>query len=161
MLNSSNLGDFMESHDIGGTIIHLTQPVLTVEDAASAVGTTPDQIVKSLLFLVDGKPVMAIACGTSRVDRRPIAAYYGVGRKRVKLADADTVLAVTGYPVGAVPPFGLRRSLPTLIAQDVLTHEEVYAGGGEINALVRVSPQEIVAVTGAVGMDLNAAPAAS
>ncbi len=160
MLNSSDLADFMESHDISGKIVHLTQNVLTVEDAASAVGTTPDQIVKSLLFLIDGKPVMAIACGTSRVDRRPIAAHYSVGRKRVKLADADTVLEVTGYPIGAVPPFGLRQSLPTLIDQDVLTHEEVYAGGGELNALVRVSPQEIVAVTGAVGMDLNAAPAA-
>jgi Cys-tRNA(Pro) deacylase len=161
MLNSSDLSAFMKNHDIEGEIVHLTQHVLTVEDAASAVGTTPDQIVKSLLFLIDGKPVMAIACGTSRVDRRPIAAHYGVGRKRVKLADADTVLEETGYPVGAVPPFGLRQRLPTLIDKDVLAHEEVYAGGGEINALVRVSPQAIVAVTDAVGMDLNAAPAAS
>ena len=161
MLNSSDLAEFMESQDIGGEIVYLAQHVLTVEDAARAVGTTPDQIVKSLLFLIDGEPVMAIACGTTHVDRRPIAARYGVGRKRVKLADADTVLEVTGYPVGAVPPFGLRQPLPTLIDQDVLLHAEVYAGGGEINALVRVSPQEIMAVTDAVSMDLNTPPVAS
>ncbi len=123
-----------------------------------AVGTSPDNIVKTLLFLVAGEPVMAIACGKDNVDRRSIAAHFGVGRKRVKLADAATVLAITGYPVGAVPPFGLQGQPTTLVDQRVLHRDVVYAGGGGIDTLVRVSPHEIARVTNAIEIDLLSPP---
>ena len=154
MLKSSDLARWIEKYAIRAELITLPVSTLTVEDAAQAVGTSPARIVKSLLFLIDGKPVVAIACGTSRIDRRSIAAYFGVGRKRVKLADAKTVLEVTGYPVGAVPPFGQRQSWPTLIDHRVLDHTEVYTGGGEIDTLLRVAPAEITRVTGAIELDL-------
>jgi prolyl-tRNA editing enzyme YbaK/EbsC (Cys-tRNA(Pro) deacylase) len=155
LLDSSHLERFIEIHAIEAEVIPLSVHTPTVEAAARAMGTTPERIVKSLLFLVKGRLVMAIASGPSRVERRAIAAYYGVPRKRVELAGADTVLATTGYPVGAVPPFGHLRPLPTLLDRRVLDQPEVYAGGGSIDALLRVSPAEIVRVTGAVALDLR------
>jgi Cys-tRNA(Pro) deacylase len=154
MLESSNLAVWIEENAIQADLIKLSVRTPTVEDAAEAVGTSPSQIVKTLLFIVDGKPLVAIACGTSRVDRRTIAAYFGVGRKRVKLAGAETVLEMTGYPVGAVPPFGLKQQIQTFIDPRVLEHAEVYAGGGAIDSLLRISPGEIARVTGAVVLDL-------
>jgi prolyl-tRNA editing enzyme YbaK/EbsC (Cys-tRNA(Pro) deacylase) len=155
MLETSDLVRFIESHHVMANILELDVATPTVEDAANAVGTSAEQIVKSLLFLVDGRPVVMITCGTSHVDRRPIAAYFSVGRKRVKLADADTVLEITGYPIGAMPPFGLSQPLPTLMDRRVLEHEVVYAGGGGLDALMRISPIELLRVTGAVEMDFD------
>jgi Cys-tRNA(Pro) deacylase len=154
MLDSSSLAGSIEENAIQANLIKLSVHTPTVEDAAKAVGTSPSQIVKTLLFLVAGEPLVAIASGTSRVDRRTIAAYFGIGRKRVKLAGAEAVLELTGYPVGAVPPFGLKRQIQTLIDPRVLEHAEVYAGGGAIDSLLRISPDEIVRVTGAVVLDL-------
>ena len=157
MLGIPDLEAFIESRSIQAEVISLPVRTLTVPDAARAVGTVPERIIKSLLFLVDGRPVLTIASGTARVDRRPIAAHFGVGRKRVKLADAETVQAITGYPVGAVPPFGHQEPLQTLIDPRVLKMSLIYAGGGAEDALLRTSPDEIVRVTSAVELDLHSA----
>ena len=103
-------------------------------------------------------PVLAITCGTAYVERRAIAARYGVGRKRVKLASPEEVVAVSGYEVGAMPPFGHRPPLPTLLDRRVLDLPVVYAGGGDENALLRLDAQDIARFTGAVVMDLIALP---
>ncbi|MGD8554087.1 MAG: YbaK/EbsC family protein [Anaerolineales bacterium] len=158
MLDSSDLAAFLDQRQIEAEVVILPEHTPTVEDAARAVKTVPDRIVKSLLFLVDGEPVVAIACGLSHVDRRTISLHYGVGRKRVKLADAETVLNVTGYPVGAMPPFGHRQALPTLMDKRVLLQPEVYAGGGQIDALLRISPGAILRVTSAIELDLIEPP---
>lgn len=148
-LTPTDLQAFLRTHTIAGEILLLDVPTPTVETAAQAVGAHPDQIVKSVLFLIDGNPVLAVAYGLGHIERRPIADRYQVGRKRVKLADAETVLQFTGYPAGAVPPFGHPQPLPTLLDPGVLQYEQVYAGGGAGNALVRIHPNEILRVTGA------------
>ncbi len=150
----------MRQHGIQGEILQLDQPVPTVPAAARAVGALEDQIVKSLLFLVAGEPLLAITCGTRRVDRRAVATVRGVGRKKVKLAAPEDVLAISGYTVGAMPPFGHSSALPTLLDESVLEQPAVYAGGGSDTALVRLDPQEILAATGAQVLDLRG-PAAS
>jgi prolyl-tRNA editing enzyme YbaK/EbsC (Cys-tRNA(Pro) deacylase) len=157
MLNTDDLKQYLTRHDIAAEIISLPVHTLTVMNAAKAMDTSPDRIVKSLLFIIQNEPVLAIASGTGRVDRRQIASHYGVGRKRVKLADAATVEAVTGYAVGAVPPFGHIQPLPTLIDPRVLQMPEVYAGGGAVDALLRISPLEIMRLTNAIELDLHAA----
>jgi prolyl-tRNA editing enzyme YbaK/EbsC (Cys-tRNA(Pro) deacylase) len=92
------------------------------------------------------------------VDRRVIAARYGVSRRKVELADAETVLAVTGYQIGAVPPLGHRKPLPALMDQRVLDQTQVYGGGGEGNALVRLDPADIQKHIQAEVMDLHTPP---
>jgi Cys-tRNA(Pro) deacylase len=158
MLSPADLQAFLQNHGVQGEILHLEVPTPTVETAAQAVGARNEQIVKTLLFLIDGEPVAAIANGTAPIEQRALAALYEVGRKKVKLASAEMVLAVTGYPAGAVPPFGHQKPLPTLLDPHVLTFAVVYAGGGAENALVRLDPRDIQKITGARVIDLLSSP---
>jgi prolyl-tRNA editing enzyme YbaK/EbsC (Cys-tRNA(Pro) deacylase) len=154
-LTPADLIKFMKQNAVPGEILYLSVPTPTVEAAAQAVKTRPERIVKSILFLVDQNPVLAISCGLAHVDRRAIAHRYQVGRKRVKLAGPETVQQITGYDVGALPPFGHLVPLPTLLDQRILAHPFVYAGGGAENALVRLNPQDILRVSGAQVVDLQ------
>lgn len=157
-LNPADLEEFMQQNHIPGEILHLDVPTPTVESAASAVGNDPENIVKSLLFKINADLVLAITCGPAHIDRRAIAAHFQVGRKKVKLADPQTVLEATGYQVGAMPPFGHYKPLRTLIDQRVLEKNEIYAGGGSDQALLRLQPATILTVTQAEVLDLLAPP---
>jgi len=157
-LTSHDLLEFLASHAIAGEILHLPTPTPSVDSAAQAVGVSAQQIVKSILFLVAEQPVLAIACGNDPIERRVIAALYQVGRKKVRLADNQQVLEIAGYEAGAMPPFGHRQPLPTLLDQRVLAQPVVYAGGGGSNALLRLSPADIQRITGARLIDLITPP---
>ena len=157
-LSPSHLEEFMQQNNIPGEILHLDVPTPTVESAAAAVGSDQDSIVKSLLFRINENLVLAITCGPAHIDRRAIAAHFQVGRKKVKLADPQTVLETTGYQVGAMPPFGHYAPLSTLIDQRVLEKGEIYAGGGSDQTLLRISPTTILSVTQAQVLDLLAPP---
>jgi prolyl-tRNA editing enzyme YbaK/EbsC (Cys-tRNA(Pro) deacylase) len=158
ILTPADLQTFMQANAIRGEIVYLDTPTPTVEAAAEAVGTQPSRIIKSVLFTIDGAYVLAIAAGTRLIERRAIAAHFGVGRKRVKLADADTVLAITGYPVGTVPPFGHPEPVRSLIDPALFDLNFVYAGGGAHNALVRLHPEDIHRATNGEVLDLHTAP---
>lgn len=148
MLDDRDLWAFMQANQVQGEIIHLETPTPTVETAAQAMGVQPEQIVKTVLFIInETTPVLAIACGLGRIDPRCLAARYQVNRKKVKLADADTVQRLTGYAAGAVPPFGHLQRFPTLLDACIQAAPMVYAGGGTRSALVRVAPAEIARVT--------------
>ncbi len=160
MLTPSDIQAFLEDQNISGEILFLEVPTLTVEAAASAVGTSPQQIVKSILFIVGDEPILAVSCGTDRVDRRAIAAVCDVGRKKVKLASPEIMLEVSGYEVGAMPPFAHRQKIKTLLDQRVLQQPVVFAGGGAENALLRLSPDDILEATNAQVLDLVNGPTA-
>lgn len=154
-LTWKDLEKFIHEQGIQAEVVRCQSETLTVSDAAREMKTTPDQIIKSLLFFVKERPVMAIASGLVKVDRRTLAAYYGIGRKQVSLANPVQVLQTTGYEVGAVPPFGLREDLPTFIDPAVLNFPVVYAGGGAVDRLLRLPPSEIVRTVDAVTLDLH------
>lgn len=158
-MDSDDLARFLQTHALEAEVLHLSTPTPTVEHAAAALGTTAQHIVKTLLFLVDGRPVLAIAAGTARVDPRRLAAHFGVARKRVRLADAEAVRSLTGYPVGALPPFGHRQPLHTLLDPGVLDLAPAYAGGGAPDTMLRVEPADILRLTGAQVVALLGAPA--
>jgi prolyl-tRNA editing enzyme YbaK/EbsC (Cys-tRNA(Pro) deacylase) len=159
VLTSDDLQDFMTRRGIPGEILTLDVPTPTVEAAANALGVQTRQIVKSVLFKLPEDVVLTISCGDQLVERRVIASLYGISRKRVKLAPPDTVLALTGYMVGAVPPFGHRKALRTLMDPRVLALDVIYAGGGSAHALLRLNPQEIARITKAEIVDLQNKPA--
>jgi prolyl-tRNA editing enzyme YbaK/EbsC (Cys-tRNA(Pro) deacylase) len=160
MKNSQDLAQFIEEQGITAEMVHLTVETPTVEAAAAAVNARPEQIGKSILFLADGEPRLVIANGLTRVDYRQLADYLGLSRRRVKLAGAAEVLATTGYPVGTVPPFGHHQTLPTVIEAGVMEQELLYAGGGEINALIRLTTAELQRVVDGpvVSLIRNASP---
>ncbi len=153
-LTPADLAAFIAAHGIAAEIVPMTVETPTVPAAATALGVSPAQIIKSLLFLVREQPVLAIASGETLVDRAVLAARYGVGKKQVKLADAETVLRLTGYPAGGVPPFGHSRPLPTLLDRAVLAWDVIYGGGGDDHTLLRITPGELARVTGAEWVEM-------
>jgi prolyl-tRNA editing enzyme YbaK/EbsC (Cys-tRNA(Pro) deacylase) len=157
-LGVNELQVYMQVHNIPGEIIHLDIPTPTVESAAKAVGVQPDQIIKSILFVVDAQPILAIASGFSKINRRAIADLFEVGRKRVKLASPQMVLEISGYEIGAMPPFGHRQKLKTLLDHRVLDFSEAYAGGGAENVLIHLNPKDLQQATGGTVLDLIEKP---
>ncbi len=156
-LTGTDLQQFIEAHGIAATILPLDAHTATVSDAARALNVAAAQIIKSLVFLNDGHPLLVINNGLARVDRKKLAGFLGVGRKRVKFASADQALEMTGYVVGSMPPFGHRLKLTTLVDPAVTTLEVVYGGGGDLDAMLRVTPKELLRVTGAQVVSLSEA----
>ena len=142
-MDSLDLAAFIEANDIVAEIVHLQLETPTVAAAAEAVGVRADQIIKSVLFMAGDQPLLVVANGLTRVHRKRLAGVLELSRRRVKIATAQQVLEITGYPVGAVPPFGHPERLRTLLDEGVLTETVVYGGGGESNALMRLSSLEL------------------
>ena len=147
-MNSSDLQHFIEENEITATIMPLGRHTLTVGDAARALGVETCQIIKTLVFHVEGDPLLVINNGLARVDRRKLAAYLQASRKRVKFAAPDQAFSLTGYIVGSMPPFGHKQKLRTLIDPAVTQQEVIYGGGGEVDAMLRLTPNELRAATG-------------
>ncbi len=148
----------MNQREIPGEILILDVPTPTVEAAAQAMGVQPRQIVKSVLFTVHKNGVLTISCGDQLVERRVIASLFGVSRKKIKLAPPEVVLELTGFAVGTVPPFGHRSQLRTLLDPRVLEFDEIFAGGGTHQALVRLNPQDIIENVEVEIIDLHTRP---
>ena len=104
--------------------------------------------------MVRDQPVLVIASGETMVDRGILATRFGVGKKQIKLADPETVLRLTGYPAGGVPPFGHPAPLPTLLDRAVVAWDAIYGGGGDDHTLLRVAPGELARVAAAEWIDL-------
>jgi Cys-tRNA(Pro) deacylase len=144
-----DLACYLRESSIVAELLPMPVETPTVPAAAAALGVQPAQIVKSLLFLIRDEPVLVIACGDTPVDRRALANRFGVGKKQIKLADAETVLARTGYAVGGVPPFGHRQPAPVLLDRAVRVWDVIYAGGGDDRTLLRITPDELARATSA------------
>ncbi len=142
-----DLGQFILEQGIDAAIVPMTMETPTVPAAAEALGVTPAQIIKTLVFLVRETPLIVIASGDILVDRRPLAGRFGVGKKQVRLADPATALAVTGYEVGGVPPFGHVTAVAVLLDERIRAWEVIYGGGGDDRTLLRVTPDELARVT--------------
>ena len=120
----------------------------TADDAAAAIGCEVAQIVKSLVFLVDGVAVVALVSGSNRLDEARLSAALGGGT--VGRADADAVRAATGYAIGGVPPFGHATELRTVVDEDLLALPVVWAAAGTPVDVFPIDPQDLVRVTGGV-----------
>ncbi len=147
LLTPTDLARFIAEHRIDAQIVPVGMETPTVPAAAAALGVQAAQIIKTLLFLVKDEAVVVIASGDTIVDRRPLAGRFGVGKKQVKLADSQTVMRVTGYPVGGVPPFGHAMSAPVFLDEQIRIWGVVYGGGGDDHTLLRVPTSELARIT--------------
>jgi Cys-tRNA(Pro) deacylase len=127
----------------------------TAADAAAAIGVSVGQIVKSLVFGVDGEIVMALVSGSNQLDEKKLAAAAG-GAKCARV-DADAARDATGYPIGGVPPFGHSTQLRVFVDPDLLQYDEVWAAAGTWNDNFGAAPADIVRVSGGVVTDLKRA----
>ncbi len=114
-------------------------------DAARAIGVDVGAIVKSLVFAVDGDPVLALVSGANRLDEAKLAT--AAGGRACRRADPAQVLEATGFAVGGVPPFGHRRALRVFVDEDLLGFDEVWAAAGSSRANFPISPGDLVRVS--------------
>lgn len=148
-MNSTDLQTFIDRHHVQATILPMTQRTPTVPDAARVLGVEARQIIKSLVFIIKDEPLLVISNGQARIDRRKLADYLKVSRGRIKFAGADQALAITGYVVGSMPPFGHKQKLRTVIDDTVGHLGIVFGGGGDIDAMMRLTAAELIRVTAA------------
>lgn len=121
----------------------LDRPTRTVQEAADAVGCEPARIAKSLVFVADGEPVLCVASGEHRVDLNRLCDALDCAE--IRQASPDEVRAATGFSVGGVAPFA--HGLPVVFDSSLLSHDKVWAAGGDGNSLFEVDPQELVRCT--------------
>ncbi len=122
-------------------------------DAARAVGCQVGQIVKSLVFVADGTPVVALASGANRVDTRRLASVLAASE--VRRADGDEVRDATGFAIGGVAPVGYPAPVETLIDRDLLQYDVVWAAAGTPHHVFPIKPDDLVRVTGGRVLDLR------
>jgi prolyl-tRNA editing enzyme YbaK/EbsC (Cys-tRNA(Pro) deacylase) len=118
----------------------------TAADAAAAIGCDVAQIVKSLIFAVDGEVVLAYVSGANQLDEAKLA--VAAGGVRCSRVDADVVRSATGFPIGGVPPFGHDTELRVFIDPDLLGHEVVWAAAGTWHDVFAIEPQRLVEASG-------------
>ncbi len=125
----------------------------TAQDAANAIGVAVGQIVKSLVFGVDGEIVMAYVSGANQLDEKKLA--VAAGGTKCSRVDADAVREATGFPIGGVPPFGHTTKLRVFVDPDLLQYDEVWAAAGTWNDVFGIEPNDLVRASGAVVTDLK------
>ena len=128
-------------------VIALAETARTAEDAARACDVEVGAIVKSLVFVIGGRPVMALVAGDRRCAEQALAAALGL-EGTVRRADAQEVRAATGYAIGGVAPVGHPAPLPVAIDASLGRFERVWAAGGHPHAVFETSLDELVRLTG-------------
>ena len=125
----------------------------TAEDAAKAIGVSVGQIVKTLIFVADGRPVICFVSGPNRLDTARLAGVTGAAE--VRRANADEVREATGFAVGGVPPFGHATPVPIYCDHDLLQYDAVWAAGGTPMTVFAVEPRALVKACSATVTDLK------
>ena len=145
--SAQRVQDALRAQGFINEVMEHEQTTRTARDAAAALGCTVGQIVKSLVFraAVSGRGVLVEASGVNRVNEARLAGYVGEPLER---ADPDFVRETTGYAIGGIPPLGHRTAMLTFIDQDLLQYTEIWAAAGTPNAIFRLTPDELVRMTG-------------
>jgi prolyl-tRNA editing enzyme YbaK/EbsC (Cys-tRNA(Pro) deacylase) len=125
----------------------------TAADAAAAIGVQVGQIVKSLIFAVDGEVVLGYVSGANQLDERKLA--HAAGGAKCARIDADAVYEATGFPIGGVPPFGHTNTLRVFIDPDLLQYDEVWAAAGTWYDVFAIDPHRLVEISGGTVVDLR------
>jgi Cys-tRNA(Pro) deacylase len=134
-------------------VLELDASTRTAQQAADAIGTELGSIVKSLVFLADGEPVLVLVAGDRRADPEKMKALMQA--RRVMIADADQVRETTGFAIGGVPPIGHTKPLPVWIDGSLGRFETVYAAAGGPRAIFPIAYSRLVELTNGRVADLT------
>lgn len=146
------VADALRAAGIEPEIVELSASTRTAEEAAAAIGTSVPAIVKSLVFLADGAPIVALVSGSNRLDTDRLRTALG---RTISRADAATVRAATGFAIGGVPPLGHATPLDVLIDRDLLQYDVVWAAAGTPHAVFPIRPDALVSATSGNVVDLK------
>jgi len=150
-----DFADYLLKQQLQAEIVAPGAHMPTVDAAASAVGVSPEQIFKSILFQSPaGRCVLVVASGNARVDVRRVEGLTGI--VNLKLAKPEVVFAKTGYPAGGTPPLGHRERIPVIVDTRVAAQPWGYAGGGRVELLVKIQNADIIRLGQATVADVVA-----
>ena len=129
-------------------IVRLADSTRTAPEAAAAVGCELGAIVKSLVMrgAGSGEPALVLVSGSNRADEALLARALG---EAVERPDAAFVREVTGYSIGGIPPVGHPAPLRTLLDEDLLRYEVVWAAAGHPHAVFGIAPSVLADAAGA------------
>jgi prolyl-tRNA editing enzyme YbaK/EbsC (Cys-tRNA(Pro) deacylase) len=149
---------------LGDVVLELNDSARTAPMAAEAIGAhfgvhvPVGAIVKSLLFVVNAQPLIVLAAGDRNVNHKRLGALYNVSGKKVKLADPATVIRVTGFEVGGVPPVGHTQRLPVLIDESLSRFSTVWAAAGAHHAVFPIEYTRLIEITAGQVVTLTVPP---
>jgi Cys-tRNA(Pro) deacylase len=134
--------NFLVEKDVPHEVVHLPALSKTAKAAAELLDVPLNEVVKSLLFLLDGRPTLVLVPGDRIADPNFLAAV--TGSTKVALARGKQVLDVTGYRAGAVPPCALERSIPVVADARVFQPEVIYCGAGTASTMLKVRSDDLL-----------------
>jgi prolyl-tRNA editing enzyme YbaK/EbsC (Cys-tRNA(Pro) deacylase) len=143
---------WLANSGIGVSVKQFPAGTRTAVDAALAVGCDVGQIVKSLVFVAAGRPVVALVSGANRLDESRLGAAAGTP---VTKADAEVARSATGYAIGGVPPFGYATDVPVFMDRDLLGHQVVWAAAGRPDSVFEIDPDRLRELSQATVADLK------
>lgn len=130
----------------------------TVALAAEAHGVAPEQIAKTICVRAGETTALVVMSGTSRLDNRKFRDRFGA---KPRMLGSEEVMAITSHPVGGVCPFGLATPVPVYCDVSLRKFSEVVPAAGAINAAVRIGPDQMADLTGAIWVDVSQDPASN
>jgi Cys-tRNA(Pro) deacylase len=136
---------FLTDHGLEARIHTFAESTENAYLAAQALGVELGQIVKSVMFLSDGEPVLVLMSGDMNVDTKKLKKLLGV--RKVRMADAETVLKVTGYVVGAVPPVAHRQAIDTYLDESLNRFAKIYPAGGTASNMFATTFEELLGLS--------------
>lgn len=132
---SKRVGEFLTETGVEAQVVTLDDSTRTSQMAADALGCSVAQIAKSIVF-IDGGVVVVVISGDKRVNSKKLSVLL---RKKVKIADADTVRKETGYVIGGVPPFPHDDGVKVLLDSSLRRFDEVWTSAGTPNSVMKIS----------------------
>ena len=144
--------DALRNLGIEPRIREFPESTRTAREAATAIGTSVERIVKSLVFAAGDETIVVLVSGVNRVDTARLSELVG---RPIKRADPDRARRDSGFAIGGVPPLGYPRPLPVYVDQDLLQYEEVWAAAGTPNAVFPITPRDLVRVSGGQIADMK------
>jgi Cys-tRNA(Pro) deacylase len=144
--------NYLQTANIPHELRRMPEPAQTATRAAVVLGLQPHQVIKSVLLLAEGKPVMVFIPGDSMIDY--VKSKAELGASRLRLASTDEVRQLTGYLIGCTPPVALKTEMLKYIDLHALREDVVYTGGGEPNMILKIRSYDLVRAADAEVVDV-------
>lgn len=142
---------FLEQKAPAISVTELDEPTATVSQAAEAFNVQPGQIAKSLSFRVNNGVIVLVMAGDCRLNNKKFKDYFGV---KARMLPSEEVLDATGFVPGGVSPLGINAEVAVYCDESLKNYEEVLPSGGNGQSGVRISPDTLASITGAIWVGL-------
>ncbi|MFW9848738.1 MAG: aminoacyl-tRNA deacylase [Candidatus Thorarchaeota archaeon] len=140
-MDNSDLHKHIEANGIDAEILSMKGRVHSVEAASNELGLPPESFIKTVVFVSEGKAILAIVKGTDRASSKRIIKALTI--ESARLATPEEALSLTGYAVGGTPPISI-TGVHVLVDPKVMEMDKVVGGGGTDRHLLRIKPDDIV-----------------